>query len=414
MGIAVLHGFAVSCRDATPDRRPPGRQPSRKPSLLVSPSEDAPAKELVMPRVCLWIVAACAALCFQGPAGAKPISVTFINPGGNSAFWGDVVATMEAAANDLDIELEVLHTDRDRIRMVEAAREIAQRATQPDYVVIVNELQQAPPMLRALEAADLPVFVLLNRLTAAQRSELSADGNALDGIVGSVVPDNEVAGFEMAQSLIARARALRLDRDGISMLALLGDAATPAALEREAGLMRAIAMHDDVDLVRAFPVMWNEDVAFERTSQALARLPIDAIWAANDQISFGAQRAAAAHGQVPGETMVFAGLNWSNAALEAVRAGEMTMSHGGHFFAGAWAMVILRDLEEGRLEPGRHIRFPMSAIDHSNVDLFLELLGSRQWNAIDFKRFSLAHELGGAYNFSGIAIVSAAATANLN
>lgn len=360
-----------------------------------------------------WFAVALAALLMVGSAGAKPLSVTFINPGSADAFWGDVAATMQAAADDLDIALEVIHTNRDRIHMVEAARSIAQRDTLPDYVVLVNELQQAPPMLRALQAVDVPVFVLLNRLTKAQRNSSSVGAETLDAIVGSIVPDNEVAGYEMAMSLIARARALGLAEDGVSMLALLGDAATPAALQREAGLMRAVAAHDDVELVRAFPVKWDERIAFERTKQALARLQIDAIWSANDQISFGAQRAAMRDGRVPGETMVFAGLNWSDEALQAVRAGRMTMSHGGHFFAGAWAMVILRDLADGRLQPGRHIRFPMSAIHPGNVDLFLERFGTRQWSAIDFSTFSLAQRPSGDYDFSADAIV-AAASATLN
>ncbi len=354
----------------------------------------------------IWAVAT---LLGVGPAFADAsVSVTFINPGGASAFWGDVSATMAAAAEDLDIDLEVIHTDRDRIKMVEASRTLAARTDLPDYVILVNELQQAPVMLEALQPTGVPVFVLLNRMTPDQREAFVASGGDLSRIVASIVPDNEIAGYEMAMSVISAARSRGLDEDGLHLLALLGDTATPAALAREAGMMRALEENPDVTLVRAFPVMWSEETAYERTASVLRRFDLDAVWAANDQIALGARRAAREAGKTPGESIVFAGLNWSTEGLSAVRAGEMTMTHGGHFFAGAWSMVMIRDLADGLLPQGSHVEFPMSAVRPDTVSLFLDLFGQRDWQAIDFRSFTLGTGNRDGYAFTADEIVRAA------
>lgn len=336
------------------------------------------------------------------------LSVTFINPGGGTDFWGDVAGTMAAAASDLNIALEVIDTNRDRVAMVDAARDIAGRDVLPDYVIVVNELLQAPAMLDALAHTGVPIFVLLNRMTEEQRQDYAASGKDLSQIVASIIPDNEIAGYEMATSIISTARDLDLDRDGLNLLALLGDAATPAALDREAGLMRALAENPDVNLVRAFPVMWSFDTASERTAAVLARFQVDAIWAANDQISLGAQRAALDAGQVPGRTIIFAGLNWSNEGLAAVRDGTMTMTHGGHFFAGGWSMVMIRDIANGALPPGSHIAFPMSPVGPANAKEFLDRFGGRNWGSIDFRTFTLSDGPYSDYRFALPAILEAA------
>lgn len=47
-----------------------------------------------------------------GVVQAADFRVTFINPGGETGFWGDVSRTMMAAAADLNVDLEILHADR--------------------------------------------------------------------------------------------------------------------------------------------------------------------------------------------------------------------------------------------------------------------------------------------------------------
>lgn len=66
--------------------------------------------------------------------------MTFLNPGKpDERFWMMVSETMEAAAEDFGVQLEVVYAERNRIRMVALGKEILQRPAPPDYLVLVNE-----------------------------------------------------------------------------------------------------------------------------------------------------------------------------------------------------------------------------------------------------------------------------------
>ncbi|MGI6245307.1 MAG: ABC transporter substrate-binding protein [Pseudochelatococcus sp.] len=361
-------------------------------------------------KAILSTLATCAFLT-TAAAQAGEFSVAFINPGGSTDFWGEVAGTMRAAANDLDIDLEVIDTSRDRFAMAKAAQDIASRTGKPDVVVIVNELQQGPELLATLDKAGIKTFFLLNKLTDEQEAKAGKARQGVPNLIGSLIPDNEIAGYEMGRSLIVAARKAGKDKDGISILALIGDTATPAALQREAGLKRAVKEDPAAKIVRAIPVHWNRDTAKDRASAFLARETADAIWAANDPIAFGAMEAAREKGLKPGVDISFAGLNWSADALKAVKAGEMTLTHGGHFFGGAWSMVLLYDYMKGAdfaSGGGADVQFPMSAVTGENVDAFLAKLGAGDWERIDFASFSKAKAGVANYTFSADAILAAA------
>jgi ABC-type sugar transport system substrate-binding protein len=65
------------------------------------------------------------------------------------------------------------------------------------------------------------------------------------------------------------------------------------------------------------------------------------VWAGSDQMAFGAMRAWRGAGRVPGKEVLFSGVNTSTEAMKAVRSGELTALAGGHFMAGAWALVMI-------------------------------------------------------------------------
>ena len=87
--------------------------------------------------------------------------------------------------------------------------------------------------------------------------------------------------------------------------------------------------------------------------------------------------------------MLIGGLNWSQDAVTAVLDGDMVVTHGGHFLLGAWAMVVLRDLHDGRdfAEENVRLQVPMGAIDLPVARRFPEI-GKVDWRKVDFAKFS--------------------------
>jgi ABC-type sugar transport system substrate-binding protein len=352
--------------------------------------------------VFIWIAA--------GAAQAADFRVTFINPGFESGFWGDVSKTMAAAAADLNVELEVLYANRQPYGMEEQLGRRLEQGNLPDYFILVNENQAAARLMQLLEGQPSKVLFLLNKLTPKQRGDLERRNIDLKSIIATIVPDNETAGYEMAQALFREARRQNPDGREIRLLSLTGDTVTPAGLQRELGMLRAVADNRDVKLVHAIPVEWSEELAFLRTKAVLDRTRIDVVWGANDDIALGARRAADEAGLEAVKDVFFAGLNWSDRGMNAVQANEMTMTHGGHFFAGAWSIVMLRDhfSRSAKGEVFVDVVFKMSPITAENVDLYLERLGDGNWEKINFARFAKSFAGHSHYDFSAQAILDAA------
>lgn len=322
-------------------------------------------------------------LCFNSNAMAVGPKIAFINPGGDNGFWGDVSSVMREAATQLDIELEIFNANRNRLNMIRTAEMLAERPNKPEFVVAVSELQQGPTILKILGEAGISVYFLLNTISEDQIATVSSRKNTL---IGSLVPDNFQAGYEMLESLVL---SLREKKGGgaLSFLAILGDDVTPAAIEREAGMRLAAETLTNVTIGRSFSVLWDSIVAREWVSKALKFIEVDGIWAANDQHALAARDVLDRCEEVFCQDVQVAGLNWSSEGVEAVENGRLLLTHGGHFLAGGWAMIALYDLAVAGIEPG-HQTFSMSVIDEENVQEFAERLRAKRWDKIDFRQFS--------------------------
>ena len=319
--------------------------------------------------------------------------ILFISPGhADRGFWKAVGDTMHAAAEAFGYELTIVSGDRKWPLMISRGLEAIHSQT-PDYLVIVNEHQQAPVLMELAQERGIPTILLLNSLTAQQQAVMGGPRDQLSHWLGSLVPDNEIAGFEMARSLAETGGKLGLDAEGpMPLLTLAGDFSTPASIDRLAGLDRALEDMPSLQEMRRITVNWSEDVAYERTRLFLETGDVKAVWAANDPIATGAIKALTEAGKIPGIDFVVAGLNWSPKAVDLVRGGQMTLTHGGHFLAGAWVVILIHDLDQGYdfADLSTEIGFPMSAIDTGNADEFLDAFRDQDWSRIDFRKFSRA------------------------
>ena len=332
--------------------------------------------------------------------GERLPKVVFISPGHvDRGFWSNVSAAMKAAADQLGFELEVINSDRQWLRMVRNAEAVINSPEKPDFLILVNEYQEGARLLALADKAGIRTLMLLNSLTAEQRSIYVAPGKQLKNWIASLIPNNEIAGYEMARSLVADPDAPQSDElPPIALLTLSGDNNTPASEMRLKGLDRALADFPQLKERRRISVNWSGKAAYKRTRLWLASgEKLGAVWAANDEIALGAIKAIREAGLKPGIDVKIAGLNWSKEAILQVIKGEMTLTHGGHFLAGAWAIVMLYDIEQeynlnaGALTVTREEHFPMAAINQRNAPAYLENFGDQQWSRIPFKNFSLTH-----------------------
>jgi ABC-type sugar transport system substrate-binding protein len=347
-------------------------------------------------------------------AWAGDIRVGFINPTGPPEFWSLVSETMRAAAAELGIDVDERFSERSFDKALAFARDFLSERPPPDFLIATNDVGAGGPIIKLADAAGVPILLLSNELDGNQWAEYGEPRTKYRHWLGSIVPDHESGGYGIAEAILTEAVRIKASRP-LRLLALAGDVDTPASNDRIRGLKRAVGVMTkllgpgSIDVVDIAHLDWSEKSAEAWTRAFLKTRPrIDALWAANDPMAFGAITALREAGYKPGTDVVVGGLNWSKEGIERVLKGEMVVTHGGHFLDGAWAMVILRDYHDGRdfAEEDVRLQFPMGAIDLPVAQRFAEI-GKVDWRKVDFTRFSkVRNPAVTRYNFTPDAVLS--------
>ncbi len=337
-----------------------------------------------------------AGLLAQPPAACAQ-SVVFINPGrSDERYWTTVSDAMHDAARSLGMQLEVRYAQRDHLRPIEIARQIAAlpKARRPRYVVFTNDYSVAPEILRTLEAAGIDSFMAFSGVPESLRGQTGVARERYRHWLGSLEPGAEEAGYQTAKALIAAARASGVARAGdgrLHMAAIAGDRSTPSSVERNAGMRRAVAEAPDVVLHQEVFGDWRRERAAQQAAVLFQRYPqLRLVWAGNDEMAFGAMQAWRERGGMPGRDAFFSAINSSAAAMTALRSGELSALAGGHFLTGAWALVMLYDHAHGSdfsSEGLEQIRPMFALLDSTQIDRYEQRI-SAPLAPLDFRRYS--------------------------
>ncbi|MBR0827941.1 ABC transporter substrate-binding protein [Bradyrhizobium manausense] len=361
---------------------------------------------------------ACGLLASSGGAiaGGAELKVVFVNPGKTGeVYWDMVSGTMKAAGRKLNMDVEVLVSERNFRTMQELGLGVVARADKPDFLILSNEESAAVPVLEAAEAAGIKTLLLSNTLIGADAARLGPPRAKLKMWLGDITTDLQTAGTRMANALIDAARSEKWQSpDGkIHILGIGGDEITPASIARNVGLDLAVAAAPDVVVDRMLFANWTQSEAEQVTANYLSwavrkGIRPAGVWAGNDPMALGAIKAAVAAGLEPGRDLQIVGLNWSEDALREITAGRLLLTDGGHFLLGGWSMVLLRDYADGcdfgAVSP--HVQVKTSAITRDNLSSVSILIKTRAFDQIDFVRFRAKAGDCGQYDFSIAALIA--------
>jgi len=330
-----------------------------------------------------------------GPT-ALAFTVTFVNPGRSTeTYWVAASQAMYAAAAKLDIQLEVRYAERDPMRLAPLVQEVAHRPVgkRPDYLIITDERGMGFAQLALADAAGIKTFFAFSAPLAESRRQTGDPRGRYPHWIGSLEPDAADAGYQTAMALIRRAtRDKRYGADGhLHMVAISGDRTTSTSVNRERGLRQALAAQPTVILDQLVYGDWVRDKARQQATVLFKRYPsASMVWAGNDQMAFGAIDALEAASGTAGKEKYFSGINTSTDALAAVQTGQIEALSGGHFMAGAWALVMLYDYEHGHdfAQEGMELKKPMFMLfDAKSAARFQSRFGEGVHD-VDFLRFS--------------------------
>ena len=319
-------------------------------------------------------------------------SVTFVNPGrSDEVFWVTSSQGMQMAARSLDIGLEIRYAERSPERMVEIVKEVA-GGKKPDYLILPNEYALGGEILKITDAAGIKTFFAWSTVP---QTEFGAPRERYRNWIGSLVPDVEEAGYLTARALITQGLAQRrFGRDGkLHMLAVAGDAATPTSVLRTQGMKRAVKREPAVVLDQEVYAEFNQQKARELAAGAFERhSDVRLVWAGSDFMAFGAMEALEKRGGYPGKDVLFSGINTSTQAMQALQNGRLTALAGGHFMAGAWALVMIDDYHRGKdfASEGLVLTKPMFVLFTPELAKRYVAQFEGGLKAADFRRFSKA------------------------
>lgn len=336
---------------------------------------------------------------------AWAFSVTFISPGHHDeAYWLSATRAMQAAAQQLDIQLEVLYAERDPLQMVNLTRAVSQRRHKPDYLLLVNEKLTGPAMLSLADQAGIPSFLSFNELTPTQLQNSGQPRQRLKHWLGSLAPDNARAGALTMQGLLTEAARRFPAGTPLHVLMMAGDHATPASTERAAAAQRVLAAYPAAKLTQRVYGEWERQRAIQQGLWLLQRYPqINLVWAANDEMAFGLEEAIRRSGRQPGREVLLSAINNSQQAMQERQRGRLSALAAGHFMTGAWSLVLLYDYQHGHdfadegllLQPA-----VFSAISATQALRFQQRFANNDFSRIRFRQFSkFANPALRHYNF---------------
>jgi ABC-type sugar transport system substrate-binding protein len=323
------------------------------------------------------------------------LDIVFVNPGrSDEPFWRSVSRFMQPAAQQLDIRLEVLYAERDHLQMIELVRQVTKRARKPDYLVIVNEKLAGGEMLKLAEQARIKTLLAFSTFEGAQVAEFGTPRQKYHYWLGSITPNAVDAGRLTAAELVRQAlKAGAVAEDGkVHLAAIGGDKGTPTGVQRLEGAVSALSANPAVVLEQVVYGNWERSRAKEQAAALLVRYPkLNALWVASDIMAYGAIEAAEAAGRKPGHDMLFSAFNNSPQVLQARQQGTISALAGGHFMAGALALIMLHDYHHGTdfAAEGLELRPTLfSLIDAELAQRFLDRFGTEDFSSIDFRQFS--------------------------
>jgi PAS domain S-box-containing protein len=311
----------------------------------------------------------------------KPLEIAIFIPR-EGPFWKQVVLFTEEAASDLGMKLRVYNANDDPDKMVEQVRKAAQRGI--NGIIFIAYQNTGERILQIAEKNSVPAILINSQLPQADLLPRTKYTHW----IGSVLPDDEKAGSVLIQQLINEASQIGTGR--FNVLAIEGNPEDESSIARIRGLRSFMKHLKEVDSFKIAVGNWKRISAYE-IFQGYYKIKSDVnvIWCANDNMALGVVKAIKELGLK--EKIVVGGVDWNEAAQEAILNNRMRVSVGGHYLDGAWAAVLLYDYLNGIDFADERLQFEsqMVSITRANLKKFSQFL-SLDKQSLNFRLFSMA------------------------
>lgn len=224
-------------------------------------------------------------LCIALSTSAISKDIVLVNPSvPGVAFWDRVTDISLAAARDLNLTVEVVYGEDNRITHFEKLTNIASREVKPDLVIFMPYAGNAKFSYDLFENAKIPFITMEKTLENQEALTLGKPGKPYRLWYGEVFHNNEDAGKKLADSIIKQGQSV-FSKKKLSLAALTGSFSGESS-HRNDGLLASIARHPDVKLLQIVPANWSRERGLEASGKP-AKFSQQVDWSGNIVISKG-------------------------------------------------------------------------------------------------------------------------------
>lgn len=314
----------------------------------------------------------------------RPTVVFFYGGREPADSWTQIIVDVaRAAAEDLDIDFELIYSGSSRKEIFDAISARIEQEEKPDYALIVNYRSGAEQALQFLDQHGVKSFLFNADLTEEGEALIGGPREQLPLWIGRLIPDDERAGYDLAKYLIAEAKRQKPGKT-LRMVGISGSYASTAAVKRVEGLKRAVAESEDVELAQVVTARWTPSIARQKYSLLKNRYgDFDIVWVANDSMAMAILE------EIDPETeqVLVGGMDWTPEALKALSDGRMSASMGGHILDMGFSLAILKRYDQGCdfAHAGKSASLDsVLSIMTTKEEVYEELIENRDWRSLDF------------------------------
>ena len=309
---------------------------------------------------------------------ANPTLAVFYTRPASDPYYSLVNSFSQTVASSLGIKIKAYYVDSNHLEMIEQVEQVSSSIDKPDAIAFINYKRNDKKILKITSFYNIPTFVFNSKLT-----ETDTHYNSLVSVVS---PDDQKAGFDLANYLFDNARQYNKK---LFVVGIEGDPVSSASILRKKGLIQAAKKNKDVVLQQVVAGDWSTEIAKLQTPVLLARYPqTNVIWTASDSMAIAVSDII----ENNKKHIVTGGIDWSKEGIQAIKKNKFIATYGNQFMELGWVGVLFYDLlfSDPKIEIPKKVNLPMQLYDKINSGEMSLYTDKKCWKKTDFRKYSKA------------------------
>jgi len=313
--------------------------------------------------------------------------VTFIAPDSNKHdFWKLVANIGQSAANNLDIDLEIIYSESNRFSSKRIIEKIVNQKNKPEFLIFFPYIGNTQTLFSLLDAAKIPFITLEQKFSHEIQNKIGKPRERFKYWLGQINYDNESGGLILLNALIEFHFKKYPKRT--MYITGIGGVFDGLSSSRQSALQNVnkLGFGNKVVLNQIVPMRWEPKNIESRFYLLKQRYPnTNTYWCAGDEMALQILKEHKRRSNAP---INIGGFDWLPDALDKINKGEMTASVGGHFLMVAKALIKIIDYKNGLdtfLTPPLLNQYELITLQ--NVKIYQSFINQRLWDNVNWSRF---------------------------